>query len=86
MFLLQPVRLTHSLLVPVLSDLTKRNIYDNYGSLGLYIAEQFGGLSLIRLFRILKITISPFLNRGKCSGVLHANIGSVFDAVFSFPR
>lgn len=27
----------------VLSDLAKRNIYDNYGSLGLYIAEQFGG-------------------------------------------
>lgn len=26
----------------ILSDLTKRNIYDNYGSLGLYIAEQFG--------------------------------------------
>lgn len=24
------------------SDATKRNIYDNYGSLGLYIAEQFG--------------------------------------------
>lgn len=26
----------------ILSDNTKRNIYDNYGSLGLYIAEQFG--------------------------------------------
>ncbi|XP_030372591.1 dnaJ homolog subfamily C member 5 homolog isoform X3 [Scaptodrosophila lebanonensis] len=26
----------------ILSDQTKRNIYDNYGSLGLYIAEQFG--------------------------------------------
>ncbi|XP_076307432.1 dnaJ homolog subfamily C member 5-like [Tachypleus tridentatus] len=26
----------------VLSDLTKRNIYDNYGSLGLYVAEHFG--------------------------------------------
>ncbi|KAL5291217.1 DNAJC5B family protein [Megaselia abdita] len=26
----------------ILSDLTKRNIYDNYGSLGLYIGEQFG--------------------------------------------
>ena len=26
----------------VLSDVTKRNIYDNYGSLGLYVAEQFG--------------------------------------------
>ncbi|XP_023314200.1 dnaJ homolog subfamily C member 5-like isoform X2 [Trichogramma pretiosum] len=26
----------------ILTDLTKRNIYDNYGSLGLYIAEQFG--------------------------------------------
>jgi len=26
----------------ILSDITKRNIYDNYGSLGLYVAEQFG--------------------------------------------
>ncbi|XP_033219415.1 dnaJ homolog subfamily C member 5-like isoform X5 [Belonocnema kinseyi] len=26
----------------ILCDLTKRNIYDNYGSLGLYAAEQFG--------------------------------------------
>ncbi|XP_024217983.1 dnaJ homolog subfamily C member 5 isoform X1 [Halyomorpha halys] len=26
----------------ILIDITKRNIYDNYGSLGLYIAEQFG--------------------------------------------
>ncbi|XP_066251499.1 dnaJ homolog subfamily C member 5 isoform X1 [Euwallacea similis] len=26
----------------ILSDPTRRNIYDNYGSLGLYIAEQFG--------------------------------------------
>ncbi|XP_069670963.1 dnaJ homolog subfamily C member 5 homolog [Periplaneta americana] len=26
----------------ILSDLTKRNIYDNYGSLGLYISEEFG--------------------------------------------
>lgn len=25
-----------------LTDLTKRNIYDKYGSLGLYVAEQFG--------------------------------------------
>lgn len=26
----------------VLSDITKRNIYDKYGSLGLYVAQQFG--------------------------------------------
>ncbi|XP_011494056.1 PREDICTED: cysteine string protein-like isoform X2 [Ceratosolen solmsi marchali] len=26
----------------ILTDLSKRNIYDNYGSLGLYVAEQFG--------------------------------------------
>uniref|UniRef100_A0A674P9F8 DnaJ homolog subfamily C member 5B n=1 Tax=Takifugu rubripes TaxID=31033 RepID=A0A674P9F8_TAKRU len=26
----------------ILSDLNKRNIYDSYGSLGLYVAQQFG--------------------------------------------
>ncbi|CAI9607760.1 unnamed protein product, partial [Staurois parvus] len=26
----------------ILNDLSKRNIYDKYGSLGLYVAEQFG--------------------------------------------
>ncbi|XP_067109714.1 dnaJ homolog subfamily C member 5-like [Osmerus mordax] len=26
----------------ILSDVTKRNIYDSYGSLGLYVAQQFG--------------------------------------------
>ena len=26
----------------ILPDATKRNIYDKYGSLGLYVAEQFG--------------------------------------------
>lgn len=26
----------------ILSDSTKKNIYDKYGSLGLYVAEQFG--------------------------------------------
>lgn len=26
----------------ILSDATKKNIYDKYGSLGLYVAEQFG--------------------------------------------
>lgn len=26
----------------ILSDLNRRNIYDSYGSLGLYVAQQFG--------------------------------------------
>lgn len=26
----------------MLADLSKRNIYDSYGSLGLYVAQQFG--------------------------------------------
>ena len=26
----------------VLSDTVKRNIYDRYGSIGIYVAEQFG--------------------------------------------
>lgn len=34
----------------ILSDSTKRNIYDNYGSLGLYIAEQFGEESVNAYF------------------------------------
>ncbi|XP_015598911.1 dnaJ homolog subfamily C member 5 isoform X6 [Cephus cinctus] len=34
----------------ILTDLTKRNIYDNYGSLGLYVAEQFGEESVNAYF------------------------------------
>ncbi|XP_063925214.1 dnaJ homolog subfamily C member 5 isoform X3 [Zophobas morio] len=36
----------------ILSDATKRNIYDNYGSLGLYIAEQFGEENVNAYFAI----------------------------------
>ncbi|XP_066593566.1 dnaJ homolog subfamily C member 5 isoform X2 [Prorops nasuta] len=36
----------------ILTDLTKRNIYDNYGSLGLYIAEQFGDENVNNYFVI----------------------------------
>jgi len=36
----------------ILNDLTKRNIYDNYGSLGLYIAEQFGEENVNTYFMI----------------------------------
>lgn len=38
MFQFKEINRAHS----ILTDLSKRNIYDNYGSLGLYIAEQFG--------------------------------------------
>ena len=41
----------------ILSDPTKRNIYDNYGSLGLYIAEQFGEKNVNTYF---------FVNSGWC--------------------
>jgi len=45
----------------VLSDLTKRNIYDNYGSLGLYIAEQFGEDTVNTYF---------LLSSGWCKGLI----------------
>ncbi|XP_055624313.1 dnaJ homolog subfamily C member 5 homolog isoform X1 [Toxorhynchites rutilus septentrionalis] len=40
----------------ILSDLTKRNIYDNYGSLGLYIAEQFGEENVNAYFMVTSPT------------------------------
>ncbi|KAL7636459.1 UNVERIFIED_CONTAM: hypothetical protein RMT77_013234 [Armadillidium vulgare] len=44
----------------ILSDATKRNIYDNYGSLGLYIAEQFGEENVNTYFLV---------NSGWCKGL-----------------
>ncbi|CAG2173442.1 unnamed protein product [Oppiella nova] len=44
----------------ILSDVTKRNIYDNYGSLGLYIAEQFGEENVNTYF---------VLTSGWCKGI-----------------
>ncbi|TMW48142.1 hypothetical protein DOY81_006775 [Sarcophaga bullata] len=43
----------------ILSDQTKRNIYDNYGSLGLYIAEQFGEENVNAYF----VVTSPAVKR-----------------------
>ncbi|KAK1898213.1 DnaJ like subfamily C member 5 [Dissostichus eleginoides] len=34
----------------ILNDPTKRNIYDKYGSLGLYVAEQFGEENALFVF------------------------------------
>eukprot|EP00069_Balaena_mysticetus_P013244 bmy_21943T0 len=47
----------------ILTDMSKRNIYDKYGSLGLYVAEQFGDenvntyfmLSSWKLTKLIKI-------------------------------
>lgn len=40
----------------ILSDQSKRNIYDNYGSLGLYIAEQFGEENVNAYFMVTSPT------------------------------
>ncbi|XP_058830774.1 dnaJ homolog subfamily C member 5 homolog isoform X4 [Topomyia yanbarensis] len=53
----------------ILSDLTKRNIYDNYGSLGLYIAEQFGEENVNAYFMVTSPTCKAiFLICGIISG------------------
>ena len=55
----------------ILSDQTKRNIYDTYGSLGLYIAEQFGEENVNAYFlvnsgwcKVCKSLISSVLLKG----------------------
>ena len=53
----------------VLSDLTKRGIYDKYGSLGLYVAEQFGEENVNTYF----VLTSPWCKVGRVErhGVVH---------------
>jgi hypothetical protein len=62
LFQFKEVNRAHS----ILSDLTKRNIYDNYGSLGLYIAEQFGEENVNAYFLVTsgwcKVSIILFKN------------------------
>lgn len=54
----------------ILTDATKRNIYDKYGSLGLYVAEQFGEENVNTYFVLsswwAKVNISA---RRSCSGL-----------------
>ncbi|KAK6617401.1 hypothetical protein RUM43_014410 [Polyplax serrata] len=52
----------------ILSDLTKRNIYDNYGSLGLYIAEQFGEENVNAYFLVSSVWCKKYLGVGGTSG------------------
>lgn len=65
----------------VLSDLSKRNIYDSYGSLGLYVAQQFGEDNVNTYFmlstwwakvsgRVFRVTgAGPVVTPGLCSRV-----------------
>lgn len=54
----------------ILTDATKRNIYDKYGSLGLYVAEQFGEENVNTYFVLsswwAKVSKSA---KGSCSGL-----------------
>lgn len=57
----------------ILSDSTKRNIYDNYGSLGLYIAEQFGEENVNTYFLVTSgwcKVHSNYWNKDKFSGLM----------------
>lgn len=62
----------------VLSDVTKRNIYDKYGSLGLYVSQQFGEENVNTYFMLsswwAKVQYqSPFYTEKKC-----ALLGTIF--------
>lgn len=62
----------------VLSDVTKRNIYDKYGSLGLYVSQQFGEENVNTYFMLsswwAKVQYqSPFYTGKKC-----ALLGTIF--------
>lgn len=53
----------------VLSDLSKRNIYDSYGSLGLYVAQQFGEDNVNTYF-MLSTWWAKVRGRGLCGHLL----------------
>lgn len=50
----------------ILNDPTKRNIYDKYGSLGLYVAEQFGEENVNTYFVLSSwwAKVTPAADRG----------------------
>uniref|UniRef100_A0A3B3ZVM9 DnaJ homolog subfamily C member 5 n=1 Tax=Periophthalmus magnuspinnatus TaxID=409849 RepID=A0A3B3ZVM9_9GOBI len=50
----------------ILNDPTKRNIYDKYGSLGLYVAEQFGEENVNTYFVLSSWWAKVSLRRTKC--------------------
>ena len=60
----------------VLSDLTKRGIYDKYGSLGLYVAEQFGEENVNTYF----VLTSPWCKVGRLK---RHRLVSIFGAIMS---
>lgn len=53
MFQFKEVNHAHS----ILADPSKREIYDKYGSMGLYIAEQFGEEVRSILFQLLIVHV-----------------------------
>lgn len=75
----------------ILSDATKRNIYDNYGSLGLYIAEQFGEENVNAYFVVTstwcKVSVA-ICKRFSVSLAIRAKVGNqsyVFRSIFYRP-
>ena len=50
----------------ILSDETKRSIYDKYGSMGLYIGEQFGDENVKTYFLITSPWIKVCLPGSSC--------------------
>jgi DnaJ family protein C protein 5 len=65
----------------ILSDQTKRNIYDNYGSLGLYIAEQFGEENVNAYFVVTSPACKVSL-RHASSNISYPTLNAIFS--FSF--
>uniref|UniRef100_A0A674K7Y6 DnaJ homolog subfamily C member 5B n=1 Tax=Terrapene triunguis TaxID=2587831 RepID=A0A674K7Y6_9SAUR len=64
----------------ILTDLSKRNIYDKYGSLGLYVAEQFGEENVNAYFMLsswwAKVTI--IIHNTVCDyGVIYVHLGYI---------
>lgn len=75
----------------ILSDATKRNIYDNYGSLGLYIAEQFGEENVNAYFVVTSTwckVSAAICTRFSVSLAIRAKVGNqscVFRSIFYRP-
>ena len=83
-FVLQFKEINHA--HTVLSDSVKRNIYNQYGSLGLYVAEQFGEENVNTYFVLTSpwCKVSAFPSNRQYYSTLALNYCNIFENMYEY--